>query len=223
MFLHGWGGGLESFIGIAKMLTDSYRCLLFSLLDEVPIDALHLDDYANYVKSVISKYDYSELIIVGHSFGGRVALRIATTSVVDKIVLVDSAGLKPKRTIKYYLRVINYKTRKLLGWSTKGCGAKDFISLCPVMKKTFNNIVKEFQDNELAFVKCKTLVFWGENDTETPLYMARKLTQNIATATMYTAKNCGHYSYLEAPYLFIKKLIEFIDDRREYGDIYNNF
>lgn len=195
------------------MLTDSYRCLLFSLLDEVPKDALKLDDYANYVKSVIFKYDYSELIIVGHSFGGRVALRIATTSVVDKIVLVDSAGLKPKRTIKYYLRVTDYKVRKLLGWSTKGCGAKDFISLCPVMKKTFKNIVNEFQDDEIAFVRCKTLVYWGENDSETPLYMAKKLSQTIAESKLFVAKDCGHYSYLEKPIVFINELVRFIDDR----------
>ena len=212
-FLHGWGGGLESFIGSAKMLKDSYRCLLFSFLEEVPNEPFHLDDYANYVKEVVSKYNFSELIIVGHSFGGRIALRVATTSVVDKLVLVDSAGLKPKRTIKYYLRVIDYKMKKLLGWSTKGCGAKDFISLCPIMKKTFSNIVNEFQDDELKFIRCKSLIFWGENDMETPLYMARRLAQNISNNVLFVAKGCGHYSYLESPSEFIQQLTKFIEER----------
>lgn len=184
--------------------------MLVSFFDEEPKKPLDLDDYANFVERCIDKVEAKKVILVGHSFGGRVALRLSSRGIGDKLVLVDSAGLKPRRSIKYYLRVFAYKIRKLIGLDTSKYGSQDYKSLSPIMKKTFVNIVNTYQDYEMEYVKVPTLIIWGEKDNDTPLWMAKKLYMNIKNSTLLVYKNSGHFSYLEKQEQFIRNLRSFI-------------
>lgn len=209
VFLHGFGGGFSSFAEIAEKLKSRYRCLLISFFDAEPDVPLKLDDYVNYVSELLENSKAQKIIVVGHSFGGRVAMRLACQGECDKLILVDSAGLKPKRGLKYYFKVYSYKIKKRLKMNVDNFGSADYRSLSPVMKKTFINIVNTYQDQELEQIVVPTLLFWGEKDKETPLRFAKKMKKNIKNSKLIIAESCGHFSYLQAKDLFYNCLRSF--------------
>ena len=148
--------------------------------------------------------------LVGHSFGGRVAIYIAAKypEKVEKLVLVDSAGIKPRRGIKYRLKILLHKILKKFGKGLKG--SKDYRALSSVMKKTFQNVVNYDETYLLSDITADTAIFWGDKDKDTPLYMARKLNKKIKSSHLFLLTNAGHFSYLDNSGYFLKILSAFI-------------
>jgi pimeloyl-ACP methyl ester carboxylesterase len=154
--------------------------------------------------------------VLCHSFGGRIAILLAAKHPErdGKIVFVDSAGMRPKRTLKYYAKVYSYKLAKKIAKSrglsaffrffgldvqkkVKNAGSTDYKSLPDHMKKTFVNVVNEDLSPYLKDIKSPSLLVWGEDDTDTPLIYGQKMEQEIADAGLVVLKNAGHYSYLD--------------------------
>ena len=136
-----------------------------------------LDDYVNDIKTTISKLGITNYHIVCHSFGCRIALRLATT---------DS---RVNKLIKRFLS----KEKRLL------YGSKEYQLLRGAMRESYRLIVNEYQDNEVLLITNQTLIIFGENDTDTPLYMAKKFAKKIKNSTLYIVKNAGHFCFIEKP------------------------
>lgn len=174
---------------------------------------MHLGDYVSFIERITRELRLTgvkEITAVGHSFGGRVAIRLASRGFVDKIVLIDSAGLKPKVRLKHILLKYRFRLRKILGLNTERCGSVDYRNLPNVRKATFNNIIHEYQDRELALIAAPCWIFWGKKDKDTPLYMAKKLNHDIRGSGMYIVKNGGHYSYLDDYKSYLLGLTHFV-------------
>lgn len=217
LFLHGWGQSSEYFIPIADFFSKFCRVTLFDFSgfgkSEEPSRPYTVSDYVNETIKVIKENDLNDLTIIAHSFGARVAFELAiTTNYVKKLVIVDGAGIMPRRTIKYYLKVYLYKIKKRLGLSTKNCGSKDYKQLSSVMKRTFVNVVNYDQTKMLKNIKTKTLIVWGEKDKETPLYMAKIMRKNLPNSRLVILEDCSHFSFLEDTYAFINLVRDFIDE-----------
>ena len=180
---------------------------------ELPPYPLYLEDYVVALRELIDKLGFQDVILVGHSFGGRVALK---TSIVDDrvsgIVLVDSAGLRPRRNLKYYAKILLYKLKKKLKLNIQNCGSEDYKKLSSVEKKTFINVVNEDLAPQLTKIRIPTLIIWGTKDKETPLYMARKLEKGIENSKSIFYEDCGHFPFLEKPNRFIEDLIIFCSE-----------
>lgn len=222
-FLHGWGGDKNSFslmknhITSCSMVFVSFSGFGDSPPPKTPYTVL---DYANELKSVIIKIAKGKKVnIVCHSFGARVAVKLIYNypDLIKNLIIVDGAGLKPRRKIRYYYNVFKYKKLKRMVDRGKkssdvlfSFGSSDYKKLSGVMKKTFINVVNE--DLKVCYknVNCKTLIFWGEKDTETPLYMAKKMHKLIKNSQLFIVKNAGHFSYLDDIDGFIYKLTEFL-------------
>ena len=160
--------------------------------------------------SVLEKEGVKKAIIVGHSFGGRVALEIAGKfpDAVNGLVLVDSAGLKPRRKPSYYVKIILHKILKKLGF--RGLqGSRDYRVLSFIMKETFKKVVSYDQTYLLERIDTPTLILWGKNDKETPLYMANKLEKKIKDSKLILLEG-GHYAYVEDLANFVKILSAFV-------------
>lgn len=202
IFLHGWGGSSVSFLGTAKALAYGHRVTLVDFYGfgdtPEPSKPFNLDDCARAVGQIIRNKCMSGAVVVGHSFGGRVAVRLARMypSYVEKLVLIDSAGLRPRRKLSYYLKVLFHKLSVKLGG--KGLkGSPDYMALSPVMKKSFVNIVNDYTNKDLRYISAPTLIVWGSEDKETPLYMARKFKRGIKKSVLKIFKGAGHYAYLD--------------------------
>ena len=215
--MHGWGGSVSAFLFVAKRLaTYGYRCILVDFAGfggtPEPERPYTVKDYADDLLNLLDEVNVQRAVFVGHSFGGRIGIEIAskTPERVKKLVLIDSAGLKPRRKLSYYIKVFTHKFLKKFGF--KGLkGSKDFQILSPVMKETFKNVVGYHQDGELESIQCKTAIFWGKSDKETPPYMAKRLEKGIKNSQLFWL-NGGHFAYMDDFFRFFNILLTFLKE-----------
>ena len=216
VFLHGWGGNINSFKFLCKHLTFSFRAMFidfppFGKSGELK-QPLTIYDYAEMVERIVKKEKFRNYIFVGHSFGGRVSLILSNNKDVKKLVLIDSAGLKPKRSLMYYIKVYSYKLIKKLGIKVNA-GSKDYRNLSPVMKKTFVNIVNTNLEKYAKMIKIPTLIIWGKKDKDTPMYMAKKLNKLINNSNLIVFSNAKHFSYIDNLPIFVNVLNNFCENK----------
>lgn len=128
-----------------------------------------------------------------------------------KVVLIDSAGLKPKRSAKYYIKIGIVKTGKfvlnLLPNTEKikvmkenllnRVGSSDYKSSPVVLKETMKTILNEDLTNLLPNIKAPTLIIWGTLDKATPLSDALKMEKLIPNAGLVKYEGGTHFAYLE--------------------------
>lgn len=219
VFLHGWGANSSAFLFVAKSICASYRVTLidffgFGKSDE-PKRVYDVNAYAKGVRELLDKTGIERAVLVGHSFGGRVALELAAyyPQIVDSLVLIDSAGIKPRRGIKYYAKVLAHKLLKKIGKSGLS-GSSDYRELSPVMKRTFINVVNYDQRKLLKLVHCPTAVFWGAKDKDTPLYMYRCFLKHIKGANGFILDG-GHFSYVDDARAFLAIFSAFLNEKHE--------
>ena len=202
--MHGWGGSIASFRALADRLASSFTVTLIDLYGfgdtPHPDQPLTLDDYAEGVKNVLVECGVEEAVFIAHSFGGRVAMRLAATEeAVRGLVLIDSAGMPPRRSLRYYYKVFKYKVLKKFGRAPKRAGSADYAALSGAMKGTFVNIVNESNVRDAKTITVPVLLFWGEKDRDTPMYMCRRLGRLLVNSECVTIPQAGHFSYLEHP------------------------
>lgn len=209
MFLHGWGGGLRSFAGACAAARDwGVNCINFAFPKIVP-NSWGVYDYAACVRDFLIELGVEKPIIVGHSFGGRVALILAAQDLCKKLVLVDAAGLKPRFSLRKRLKIAAYHRRVKCGKPLDGFGSVDYNNLEPKMRAVFVRIVNAHLDKLMPFIKCETLIFWGKRDGDTPPYMAKRLHRGIKNSELVFVDG-GHYSYVDCHYEFVNTLKSFI-------------
>lgn len=152
-------------------------------------------------------------MLIGHSYGGRIAIVYASERPVGKVILVDSAGIKPRRSLRYYFKVYSFKAAKkllplFLGKEKAGeiidrmrgkAGSADYNAASPVMRRIMSTSVNQDLRHLLPSIGAPTLLIWGENDTATPLRDAKIMEKMIPDAGLVLYEGCGHYSFLERP------------------------
>lgn len=225
VFLHGWASDLNSFLWLKDYFVDDYS-LIFLDFDGFgktpePKEPLSVSDYVLKLKALLDEFCVDELVLVAHSFGGRVAIKFLFyfQSQFKKVslCLVDAAGIKPRRNLIYHLKVSKYKRLKNKQNKTqkdfeklRKFGSDDYKVLSDVMKQTFVNVVNEDLSRCTKFLKCKTLIVWGTNDKETKPFMARKLNKLINGSKLIFLKDAGHFSFIEKKQEFIIILDSFL-------------
>ena len=194
VFLHGWGADKNSFIWLKDYFKEySLIFVDFAGFGETqePVKPYSVFDYMQELRNLLSGFEIKNLILVGHSFGGRVAIKYTffyqNDYEVFKLCLVDSAGIKPRRGIKYYYNIYRYKFYKKFFPNSKKIekfGSSDYRKLSSVMKQTFIKVVNEDLSYYAKFITAKTKIVWGEKDLETKMYMARKLHKMIKNSSL---------------------------------------
>ena len=208
VWLHGWGVGLVGFENIARRMAGFCHVLIdfppFGK-SEQPYAPFTLDDYAKLTLQILAENNIKKAGFVGHSFGGRVAILIAAdyNKVVERVLLVDSAGLKNTRSIKLRLKKIWVKVLKFFKKDTSKHQSTDYKNLSLVMKATFSNITNQSLLPKLSKVSAPTLVLWGKNDRETPLWMGKKIKKKIKDSALVVFDGCGHFCYAEQSKKFV--------------------
>lgn len=201
LFLHGWGGNKDSFAVLKDFLGNKYRILSLTFPADLN-EVWNLKDYSNLVEAFLKKLKLKKVFCVAHSFGGRIALNLAN-KYFEKMVLTGSAGIKPKFSLIKFFKILKYKILKKLvklklypKESLNKHGSEDYMKLNASMKKTFINIISINQKNMLRYIKVKTLLYWGDKDKETPLYMAKIFYKKISNSKLIIQKG-DHFIYLK--------------------------
>lgn len=163
----------------------------------------------------------NEVSLLGHSFGGRVIIKLCSRKnlkfKINKLVLIDIAGIKhtPKKTFRQRIYKITFPIIKkispnLLNKIKTKVGSADYRSASPMMRDILVKVVNEDLKGLIPNIKSPTLLIWGENDTATPYSDAEYMKENIKDAGIVKIENAGHFSFLENPYLVNKVLESFL-------------
>lgn len=219
ILMHGWGGSNVSFSGAYEYLCSLNRDVI--ALDfpgfgssDMPTVEWGIEDYALVVNELITALKLRKVVLVGHSFGGRVALCLSDKEFVERLVLVDSAGLKPIKSVRKSFNEWRYKRAKRLGRDVSEFGSVDYLALPQIMRHVFVRIVNTHLDDRLKNVTCPTLIVWGRRDKETPLYMAMRFKRKIKDSTLVLLDG-GHFAYAEQSLKFNLILAEFTKGDKE--------
>jgi len=217
VFLHGWGGNLDSFSYFAKALAGAgYRTLNIAFAGHggsaPPTGAWGIADYCKPLLELFEELNITKATLVGHSFGGRAGIWLSANypDLLEKLVLVDSAGLKPKRGLRYRYKVWKYKRAKAKGKDTSGYGSTDYQNLPENIKASFVKIVNEDLTPLLPKITASTLIVWGTKDKDTPMYMAKRLQKGIKDSGLVRLEGAGHWGYAERAGEFLAILKSFL-------------
>jgi pimeloyl-ACP methyl ester carboxylesterase len=233
LMLHGWGGRIGSFAPVIAGLSQYRRVIAldFPGFGETPPppEPWSVTEYTGLVIEFIRRLGIEGCDIVAHSFGGRVAIMLASEhpELVSKLVLVDAAGIRPRRTLKYHFKVRMFKLGKrvtrsracmrLLGpigraleKKQKSAGSEDYRALSEDMRRTFVRVVNQDLRPLLPKIKAPTLLVWGDQDADAPLYMGRIMEKEIPGAGLVVFEGAGHFSYLDRFDQFMRVLRSFL-------------
>lgn len=236
VLLHGWGCTLDIWKSVQEHLQDGFRVtsIDFPGFGESPEPPAPwgMEEYAALLERFVRRRGITDPILVGHSFGGRVSLLYASRNPVRKMVLVDSAGVKPRRSPHYYAKVWAYKAAKrilpLIMGRRRGAeaierrrnksGSADYNAASGVMRATLVKVVNRDLRPEMPLIEAPTLLVWGENDTATPLVQARVMEKRIKDSGLVVFSGAGHYSFLERPAQFAAVLDSFLGNDKKDSD-----
>lgn len=173
-----------------------------------------LDDYVDELIEFADKNRIVKPHVLAHSFGARVALKTTYRypDFFDKMVLTGAAGLKSKTTLKKSCKKISFKFLKSFIPKQKLSRfySPDYLALDETMRKSFIKIVNEHLDYTLPFIKNRTLLIFGENDKETPIYMAKKLNSGIKNSKLIILDGAGHFAFVDKSLKFNLEMREFL-------------
>lgn len=221
LLLHGWGANITLYRGIIDTLKQSRRVIAldmpgFGKTPEPPVPWC-VDDYTEFILHFIESFAMKRLSVVVHSFGGRVFFKLNAREnlpfVIEQAVLIDSAGILPKKTLWQKMSLRCYKIGRAF-MSTRVMhflypdaveemrrkrGSADYNSATPLMRATLVKVVNEDLEPLIHLVKCPTLLIWGDLDTATPIGDARRMEELIADAGLVVCEGAGHFSFAEQP------------------------
>jgi pimeloyl-ACP methyl ester carboxylesterase len=237
LVLHGWGANIEAVqpivTGLAPVATVYALDLPGFGETEQPPRPWGVEDYQAFVASFMDALAIERPTIVGHSNGGRIAIRMASTEPerASKLVLVDAAGIRPKRTFRWYRRVGMAKVGKYAARFLGAPGERlrsllvgrvasaDYLA-AGAMQPTLVRLVNADLRPYMPGIGVPTLLVWGSNDSETPLSDGREMERLIPDAGLVVLEGAGHFSYLDQPSRFAVIVSHFIappDRRGESG------
>ena len=217
LMLHGWGSSFEFYKGIISALSNRCRVVAVNFPgcagSETMKEPWTLQDYCDFVLKFMKAVNLENPILIGHSHGGRVILKMTAEKMVNppKIVLLDSAGLIPKKSLKQKFRAKSFKVIKraltlpiiknysgeLLDKARKHYGSADYNAAPEVLRKTLVSLVNTDLRDIIPNITCPTLLIWGEKDTATPLSDAKIIESLIKDSGLCVYENAGHFAFFE--------------------------
>lgn len=242
LVLHGWGSSSKVMWPLAEQISSYRTCYLIDFpgfgSSPPPPRPWTLGDYADVVEQFINEHmPGGKFDLIVHSFGARVAVKLLSEREIrvrfDKIVFTGAAGLKPRRSLRFYLRKYTAKLlkapfmilpgsyresglKKLRNTNLwKSLGSSDYRQLSGVMRQTFVSTVNEHLDAKFPAIPQEILLIWGENDTSTPLEQARRMESLLPESALIILEDAGHYAFIDKPAQFASIVKAYLEPEKE--------
>jgi pimeloyl-ACP methyl ester carboxylesterase len=215
--LHGWGAHIEAVAPILAAFDGAPDLIALDLPgfgdSDPPPEPWDVDAYARFMIHFLDELSVERAHLVGHSHGGRVSLALAADEPgrVGRLLLVNSAGIPPKRGWRYRRRVAVAKLGRLIAKVGGAPGrrlqermrarvaSRDYLEASEAMRGTFRAVIAADLRTRLPRIGAPTLLVWGDRDDETPLWMGRQMEELIPDAGLVILEGAGHYSYVDSP------------------------
>ncbi len=218
LLLHGWGQNIEMMKPIGDQLCSNHRITIIDFpgfgKSEEPLVPWTIQDYSYCVEDVVKQLQIKKPTVIGHSFGGRVAIHYCSNHPIKKLVLFGSPCIREQSSLPLSVKFLK-QVKKFPGMDAFGekmkkyIGSRDYKAASPIMRKTLVSVVNEDLSRFARQIEEPTLLIWGEHDTEAPLADARELEKIMVDAALIVLPGT-HYAYLENLPQVIRILNEFV-------------
>ncbi len=231
LILHGWGGSSNSWVGVGEILArEKFKVIIPDLpgfgKSKTPPMPWSVTEYAKWTIEFVNLQDLKEFFLLAHSFGGRVAIKLATqySKKIKKLIFCAAAGIKPKPEIEtkiiFWLTKIGNliftpKPLKRLKDAARNLfyiflRHKDYVKADGTMRETIKKVLEEDLLPELSKIETKTLIVWGEKDKIVPLKYAYIFKEKIKDSELKIIPKIGHTPNLEATEKLAQLIINFL-------------
>ncbi len=239
LVLHGWGSSSNPWAGVQdKISICGFKVVVPDLIgfgqSDLPPTGWNMDDYADWLEGFVAQLSEKHtefkhpFFLVGHSFGGRISIKIAARGSLplSALVLCGAAGLKSDTGLK--LRLISNLAKKTARTMDRlNLGAlknsarnfyyhllrqDDYLKVPRTMKDTFRKVIREDLSVHLPEIKAPTLIVWGAEDRIVPVKQAYRFHQGIARSRLKVLSGVGHSPQLDAPEELSRELVKFFRD-----------
>ncbi len=221
LLLHGWGCDGSFMQPVADRLQDQFQVLIPDFPGHGksgrPPEPWGVPEYADCLRQLLHETGFAPCHVIAHSFGCRIAAYIAAENpeLFDHMIFTGAAGIRPKPSAKARKRGARYKklkriseiigkiplmdapARKLEDQLRKKYGSPDYNALDEDMRKTFVKVINQDLSDLYSRFKSSTLLIWGSDDTETPLWMGQEMEKRIPDAGLVILEGGSHFAYLE--------------------------
>ena len=205
LLLHGWGQNIEMMKPIGDNFCDRFRITIIDFPgfgeSEEPPEIWNIEKYSMMLESFVKEVGIKKPIVMGHSFGGRVAIRYSSRNSIEKLVLFGSPCIRIQESLPLKVRLLK-KLKKLPGMDKIGeymknyIGSRDYKAASPIMRQTLVEVVNEDLSKYAREIEEPTLLIWGEYDDEAPVSDAKELEKIMIDAALIILPGT-HYAYLE--------------------------
>ncbi|WP_262692354.1 alpha/beta fold hydrolase [Kordiimonas aestuarii] len=214
IWLHGWGMEHASLKRLASLFKTTHKSTLYDQpgFGRTPklADGAGTEDYADDLAAELEGIPGAPHILIGHSFGGRVAVQMAARhpSLVKAIILIGGAGLQRRRSLRFKLRAYSLRnigrlarlSDHLFGTHMRAAyverfGSTDYKNAGP-LRPTFVRVVNEDLSQPAKIVRCPALLIYGSDDTEAPPEIGRRFESLIPIARFVEVRGFDHWDIL---------------------------
>lgn len=238
VILPGWGGSTKTwqkFIDQATPLFTRVVCIDLPGFGDCPSPTTvwGVEDYAEFVQKKIKLLvPQGSVVLLGHSFGGQVAVSLVaqSPSICQSLILSGAAVYRPKRTIKrtiFFLLAQFGKIlftlpllRRLQGVAKKilyrAADSPDYLQTSAIQREIFQKVTRQDVSDKLSQISVPTLVVWGEKDSYVPLRFGKKIAKNIRNAKFAVINQARHGLHLTHPKILCQHIEVFIKQNSLY-------
>ncbi len=221
--LHGWTTSLdqwEKFLHLLPKVKLEPLMLKIPGLTEKSNKSWDLESYVEWLKKKLS--GEKELILIGHSSGGRMALTFAAKypGRIKQLILIDSAGIYHNELSTRFKRFVFKNLAKLGKKITKSetlknllyklAREKDYHEATALQRRIMINLISEDLTPILEKITAPTLLIWGEFDKTTPLSDGKLMHQKIKNSKLYVIKGARHSPQFTHPNEVVKEIYEYL-------------
>lgn len=212
IILHGWGSNKEVMKSAFLKFMPNFRHIYIDMpgFGKSSNDySLTTNLYFNIIDRFLKDLGAKKDIVIGHSFGGKVALLLRP----KLLVLLSSAGIVAKKPFKVRAKIALFKTLKPIFGDRfyKLFATKDVEGMSKNMYETLKNVVDEDFSSLFKSYEKESLIFWGREDKTTPLESGKKIA-SLMKGSLFFEMEGDHYFFLKNAKEISKKIEEKVLD-----------